>query len=102
MSTSERINFKGEMFEWRGPAPYYFISIPLAESAMIKERASELSYGWGVIPVIGEIGETEFTTSVIPKDDVYLLPIKNVVRLGEKIEVGQIVHVSVVLQGRKG
>lgn len=102
MSTSERINFKGEMFEWRGPAPYYFISTPVAESAMIKERASELSYGWGVIPVIGEIGETEFTTSVIPKDDVYLLPIKNVVRLGEKIEVGQIVHVSVVLQGRQG
>jgi hypothetical protein len=102
MSTSERINFKGEMFEWRGPAPYYFISTPVAESAMIKERASELSYGWGVIPVIGEIGETEFTTSLIPKDDVYLLPIKNVVRLGEKIEVGQIVHVFVVLQGRKG
>ncbi len=102
MSTSERINFKGEMFEWRGPAPYYFISTPVAESAMIKERASELSYGWGVIPVIGEIGETEFTTSLIPKDDVYLLPIKNVVRLGEKIQVGQIVHVSVVLQGRQG
>lgn len=102
MSTSERINFKGELFEWRGPAPYYFISTPVAESAMIKERASELSYGWGVIPVIGEIGETEFTTSLIPKDDVYLLPIKNVVRLGEKIEVGQIVHVSVVLQGRQG
>ncbi len=90
------------MFEWRGPAPYYFISIPVAKSSMIKERASELSYGWGVIPVIGEIGETEFTTSLIPKDDVYLLPIKNVVRLGEKIEVGQIVHVSVVLQGRQG
>ena len=90
------------MFEWRGPAPYYFISIPVAESLMIKERASELSYGWGVIPVIGEIGETEFTTSLIPKDDIYLLPIKNVVRLGEKIEVGQIVDVSVVLQGRQG
>ena len=102
MSASERINFKGELFEWRGPAPYYFISTPVAESSMIKERASELSYGWGVIPVIGEIGETEFTTSLIPKDDVYLLPIKNVVRLGEKIEVGQIVHVSVVLQGRQG
>jgi hypothetical protein len=102
MNATEKIVFKGEMFEWRGPAPYYFISIPAPESAMIKERASELSYGWGVIPVIGNIGETEFTTSLIPKDDVYLLPIKNVVRLGEKIEVGQIVHVAVVLQGRQG
>ena len=97
MSSDSEIKFKGEMFEWRGPAPYYFISIPAPESAMIKERASELSYGWGVIPVLGNIGETEFTTSLIPKDDIYLLPIKNVVRSGEKIEVGQVVHVRLTL-----
>jgi hypothetical protein len=97
MSSDSEIKFKGEMFEWRGPAPYYFISIPAPESAMIKERASELSYGWGVIPVLGNIGETEFTTSLIPKDDVYLLPIKNVVRLGEGLEVDQEVHVRLTL-----
>jgi hypothetical protein len=97
MSSDSEIKFKSEMFEWRGPAPYYFISIPAPESAMIKERASELSYGWGVIPVIGNIGETEFTTSLIPKDDVYLLPIKNVVRLGEGLEVDQEVHVRLTL-----
>jgi hypothetical protein len=91
------IEFHGEMFEWRGPAPYYFISIPESESAMIKERAAQLTYGWGVIPVIGEIGNTEFSTSLIPKDDVYLLPIKNVVRLGECIEVDQEVHVKLIL-----
>jgi hypothetical protein len=50
-----------------------------------------------VIPVIGNIGETEFTTSLIPKDDVYLLPIKNVVRLGEGLEVDQEVHVRLTL-----
>lgn len=96
------IEFHGEMFEWRGPSPYYFISIPVNESKKIKERAAQLTYGWGVIPVIGEIGNTEFSTSLIPKDDVYLLPIKNVVRLGEKIEVGQTVQVLVALQERKG
>jgi hypothetical protein len=96
------IEFHGEMFEWRGPSPYYFISIPVSESKKIKERAAQLTYGWGVIPVIGEIGNTEFKTSLIPKDDLYLLPIKNVVRLGEKIQVGQIVDVAVVLQGGKG
>jgi len=47
--------------------------------------------------VIGEIGNTEFSTSLIPKDDVYLLPIKNVVRLGECLEVDQEVHVKLIL-----
>jgi hypothetical protein len=91
------IKFRGEMFEWRGPSPYYFISIPVSESKKIKERAAQLTYGWGVIPVIGEIGNTEFSTSLIPKDDVYLLPIKNVVRLGEGLQVEQEVHVKLIL-----
>jgi hypothetical protein len=97
MNATEKMIFKGEMFEWRGPSPYYFVGIPPAESLRIKEHATQLSYGWGVIPVIGEIGETEFTTSLIPKDGIYLLPIKNVVRLGEGIEVDQEVHVKLTL-----
>jgi hypothetical protein len=50
-----------------------------------------------VIPVTGEIGDTEFTTSLIPKDGIYLLPVKNVVRLGEGLEVDQEVHVKLTL-----
>jgi hypothetical protein len=97
MSSSDKIIFKGEMFEWRGPSPYYFVGIPPEESSIVKERAAQLTYGWGVIPVIGEIGETEFTTSLIPKDGIYLLPIKNAVRLGEALEVNQEVHIKLSL-----
>jgi Domain of unknown function (DUF1905) len=97
MSSSDKIIFKGEMFEWRGPSPYYFVGIPPEESSIVKERAAQLTYGWGVIPVIGEIGETEFTTSLIPKDGIYLLPIKNAVRLGEALVVNQEVHIKLSL-----
>lgn len=89
--------FTGALFEWRGPSPYYFIEIPKAASAKIKERASQLTYGWGVIPVRGIIGKTEFTTSLIPKDGLYLLPIKNVVRFGENLNVGQVVQAKLTL-----
>jgi hypothetical protein len=89
--------FTGAVFEWRGPSPYYFIEIPAAQSAKIKERATQLTYGWGVIPVISVIGETEFTTSLIPKEGLYLLPIKNVVRFGENLEVGQVVQAKLTL-----
>jgi hypothetical protein len=89
--------FSGAVFEWRGLSPYYFIEIPAAQSAKIKERASQLTYGWGVIPVIGVIGETEFTTSLIPKEGLYLLPIKNVVRFAENLNVGQVVQAKLSL-----
>ncbi|MSW54949.1 MAG: DUF1905 domain-containing protein [Actinobacteria bacterium] len=80
--------FKGSMITWRGPSPFYFIPIPQAQSKKIKAMAAQLTYGWGVIPVSGKIGKTEFTTALIPKDGVYLVPIKNLVRLGENLEVG--------------
>ncbi len=89
--------FTGALFEWRGPSPYFFIEIPAAQSAKIKERAAQVTYGWGVIPVLGIIGETEFTTSLIPKDGLYLLPIKNVVRFGENLNVGQVVQAKLTL-----
>ncbi len=89
--------FTGALFEWRGPSPFYFIEIPAAQSAKIKERAAQVTYGWGVIPVLGIIGETEFTTSLIPKDGLYLLPIKNVVRFGENLNVGQVVQAKLTL-----
>ncbi|CAB4901595.1 unannotated protein [freshwater metagenome] len=76
------------MITWRGPSPFYFIPIPQAQSKKIKAMAAQLTYGWGVIPVSGKIGKTEFTTALIPKDGVYLVPIKNLVRLGENLEVG--------------
>ena len=97
MSATGEIVFSGIVFEWRGPSPYYFVSIPAKESVKIKERAAQLTYGWGVIPVSGTIGATEFTTSLIPKDGIYLLPIKNVVRFGENLEVNHEVQVSITL-----
>ena len=84
----------GTVFEWRGPAPFYFVAVPEQQSAEIKAAESMLTYGWGVIPVEGRIGSTEFTTSLIPRDGVYLVPIKNMVRLPEKLAVGDEIEIS--------
>jgi hypothetical protein len=77
----------GLIFEWRGPAPFHFVRIPTDQGEQIKTEANLLSYGWGVIPIHGQIGKTEFTTSLIPKDGSYLIPIKDVVRKGEQLEI---------------
>jgi hypothetical protein len=82
------------MFEWRGPSPFYFVRVPEAEAARIAEVASMVTYGWGVIPVTVTVGSTTATTSLFPKDGGYLVPIKNSVRLPEKLAVGDIVDVT--------
>jgi hypothetical protein len=89
--------FKGAMIEWRGPSPFYFVPVPEVQSKKIKAMAAQLTYGWGVIPVLGKIGKTDFSTALIPKDGVYYLPIKNAVRFSEKLEVGSEVTVSIRL-----
>jgi hypothetical protein len=83
------------MIEWRGPSPFYFVPVPDVPSKKIKAMAAQLTYGWGVIPVLGKIGKTEFLTALIPKDGLYYLPIKNAVRFAENLEIGAEVTVSI-------
>ena len=92
-----KIKFQGTMIEWRGPSPFYFVPVPEGASKKIKEMAAQLTYGWGVIPVVGKIGKTEFSTALIPKDGLYYLPIKNVLRFAEELKVGSKVSVSITL-----
>ena len=92
-----QLTFSGDVFEWRGPAPFYFVAVPDAESAEIKEVASVVSYGWGVIPVSVRIGKTEITTSLFPKQGKYLVPLKDVLRKPEGIVVGQSVEITLTI-----
>jgi len=89
--------FTAEMIEWRGPAPFYYLPIPKDICEEIKAAVKLLSYGWGVIPVTATIGKTTYTTSLFPKDGIYLLPVKNAVRLPEKLELGMKVKVKLSL-----
>lgn len=84
----------GPLFEWRGPAPFHFVQIPSDQSSLIKSEASLLSYGWGVIPIHGQVGKTNFTTSLIPKDGNYLIPIKDAVRKSEQLEIDDEVKIN--------
>ena len=92
-----KIKFQGAMIEWRGPSPFYFVPVPEVQSKKIKAIAAQLTYGWGVIPVLGKIGKTEFSTALIPKNGLYYLPIKNALRFAEELEVGSEVSVSITL-----
>jgi hypothetical protein len=93
--------FSGEVYEWRGPAPFYYVAVPDEQSADIKEASAVLTYGWGVIPVLVRIGETEWETSLFPKDGRYLVPLKDKVRTAEAIDDGDTISLRMTAGGRE-
>lgn len=88
---------KNPVIEWRGPAPFYFVAMSKADTAIIKSVAKEYSYGWGVIYVTVIIDKTTWTTAVIPKDGQYLIPLKAAIREAVGIELGDEVSLNVRL-----
>ena len=87
------LEFSGEIIHWRGPSPFHFVAVPDEESAAIEAASSLVTYGWGAIPVRARVGATEFRTSLFPKGEYYLVPIKNAVRAAEDLELGDDVTV---------
>ena len=92
--------FTASVWEWRGPAPYHFVSVPPDIAAEIKELASAVTYGWGMIPVEGKIGNTSFTTSLWAKNGTYAVPLKDAIRKAEGISIDDMVSVELALRFR--
>lgn len=86
-------SFTGEVIEWRGPAPFYFIEAPAKYAPEIKAIAAEKSYGWGVLHAMVTIKEETFKTALFPKQGMYLIPLKIAIRKPLGIEVGDKVKV---------
>ena len=82
------------MFQWRGPAPYFFVATPAHVNDFLHAHHGELTYGWGVIPAQVRIGDTEVTTSLIPRDGVYLVPLKVALRRAEGVDDGDQVRLG--------
>jgi hypothetical protein len=93
-------SFSNTVWEWRGPAPYHFVSVPLEIANEIKQLASAVTYGWGMIPVSGKIGSTSFSTSLWAKNRTYAVPLKDAVRKAEGISIGDMVSVKLALKFR--
>jgi hypothetical protein len=87
---------EGPVVEWRGPAPFYFLALPVEDSEDLKAAAQGMEY-WGQVPVVARLGATDFTTALFPKDGRYLLPLKDVVRRAEGVEVDDVLTVALSL-----
>lgn len=86
--------FNGVIWYWKGPAPWYFITVPAEESSTLKAILGLVTYGWGMIPVQARIGQTHWKTSMFAKDGGYVVPIKASVRSAEKLREGDEVTIQ--------
>lgn len=91
------LEFSGEIWFWKGPAPWYFVTVPDEDACELEATSTFVSYGWGMIPVSLRVGTTEWTTSLWPKDGGYVVPLKDKVRRAEDIEVGDSVTLRLVV-----
>lgn len=99
-TTQPDLEITGEIWQWRGPAPFYFVTVPEEGSAHLHDIASDVTYGWGMIPVEARIGSTSWTTSLFPKDGLYVVPLKDAVRRAETLDDGAVVTVRLVIATR--
>lgn len=91
--------FTGEIWHWRGPSPFHFVTVPEEQAADIQALAADVTYGWGMIPVQVRLGGTSWKTSLFPKDGGYVLPLKDSVRRAESVELGDTVAVELTVLG---
>ena len=91
------LEFSGEVWFWRGPSPYHFVTVPDEECGPIEAASARVSYGWGMIPVTATVGRTTWTTSLFPKDGGYVVPLKDKVRDAEGLDVGDVITVRLTI-----
>ncbi|SBT44384.1 DUF1905 domain-containing protein [Micromonospora narathiwatensis] len=91
------LEFSGEMWFWRGPAPWHFVTVPEEQCGDLAAASASVTYGWGMIPVTARIGSTGWRTSLFPKDGRYVVPVRASVRSAERIEVGDVVTVRLTV-----
>lgn len=96
-----QFRFEATVIDWRGPSPFFFAPIPPDLADELRQVARVVTYGWGMIPVEATIGGVAFTTSLFPKDDTYLLPLKDAVRRRTGVTAGDRIAVEMTIAAER-
>lgn len=91
------LEFTGAIWHWRGPSPWFFVTVPAEQSSGLRSIAAAVTYGWGMLPATVHIGATAWQTALFPKDGCYLVPIRATVRHAEGLAEGDEVTVRLTV-----
>ena len=91
------LEFTGEVWFWRGPAPHHFLSVPDELCGGIEHASALITYGWGMVAVTARLGSSQWATSLWPKDGGYIVPLRKDVRSREQVDLGDTVSVGLTI-----
>jgi len=78
----------GLLWKYQGKGAWYFVTINKDTAEEIK-KFSLWRHGWGSIPVVVKIGNSQWKTSIFPdKNGEYVLPVKKEIRIAERLVEG--------------
>jgi hypothetical protein len=96
-----KITYECTASVWKHSATggWYFVSLPIEFSEEIRQNMKWQMEGWGRMKAKAKIRETLWDTAIWydTKLGTYILPLKADIRKKEKIEVGNILNVEIIL-----
>ncbi|MCP9622263.1 Domain of uncharacterised function (DUF1905) [Nocardia otitidiscaviarum] len=95
----DHYTFTAELWEYDGPAAWYFLNVPEAIADEIEEMYGHRVGGFGSVRVEVVIGASRWATSLFPdkKRGTYLLPVKKPVRISEGLSAGDSARVEITV-----
>lgn len=83
--------FKAKLWKHKGPAGWYFLTVPQTTSSKIRKVYLSSEEGWGRLKTTASLGASKWQTAVWfdTKVGSYLLPVRSEVRKKEKLNLDQ-------------
>ena len=96
-----KITYECNASVWKHSATggWYFVSLPIEFSEEIRQNMKWQEEGWGRLKAKVKIRETSWDTAIWydTKLGTYILPLKAVIRKKEKIKIGDIFEIEIIL-----
>ncbi|MCE2846985.1 MAG: DUF1905 domain-containing protein [Sphingobacteriales bacterium] len=94
-----RYAFSATVWQHAATGGWYFVSLPTAMSAEIRQHLKWQEEGWGRIKAEAKIGKSQWQTAIWfdTKHQTYLLPLKAEIRKKESVKNDQPVRVQVYI-----
>ncbi|MFW2348756.1 DUF1905 domain-containing protein [Qipengyuania sp.] len=85
----------GSVFIEEGFDPAYFLVLPDAAQGEVAARVAGRKRAFGSVKVAATIGQSRWETTLLRREDRYVLPVKKPVRLAETLTEGDEVHAAI-------
>ncbi|EMM80460.1 PF08922 domain protein [Leptospira interrogans str. 2006001854] len=76
------IQFQARVWIYPGKGGWHFLTLPIKTSKEVRTILDKMPRSWGMVPVIAQIGVTNWNTSIFPEKNSikYVLPLKADIR----------------------